>query len=544
MHWIKRILTEYKIPLLLAVTQWFITTILQVDRAFFTYDNETKYYVTIKILYMLFLLIIWCFGFTAAKKIIKQDSEYRRGFQIFCFYFAIMLVLLLILWPGTWAWDDLHTLNGIQGYESFNPWQHIITGIYQDLMLQILPFPGGIIFLQNVIISICVAFVVTKLEKVFAIKIIKNFLMDIFLKVIPFLLPPVLMYQFSGYRMGLYVYLELVMLTILICFNKENMGLKWHYIILFCFLTVIVSTWRTESFFYIPCVCILILFIKKSVLSIVRKIVCILVIVIGFLGVNTLQKQALGDSNYQIISLLRPCAELVRIADCQKDAEELAAIDRVTDLGVIYSNPTLDGETLYWNTECVRNRNANPDDDYTKEDYNNYVKAFIKLSLKYPKIVIKERWNLFVMGSGLTGLTFRNVEGAAGLFEPNNGNVVAGLMQEKGWLASTPVFKHLRMSTIYMLGGNRFNVIRRLVWNAIIPIVLLLYAWIKMLIQRDWYMWFVCSSVVVKIPIVILTQPSSWLMYLLSFYLLGYTFIVYKVWINFSRKKVEEKGTL
>lgn len=93
------------------------------------------------------------------------------------------------------------------------------------MLLQILPFPGGIIFLQNTIISLCVAFSVVKIEKVFGIPAISNPVLDIVIKLLPFLLPPILMYQFSGYRMGIYVYLELVMLVILIGLNKTKS--KW-----------------------------------------------------------------------------------------------------------------------------------------------------------------------------------------------------------------------------------------------------------------------------------------------------------------------------
>ena len=149
------------------------------------------------------------------------------------------------------------------------------------------------------------AFTVTKLENTFHIRKLKNTIPDILLKIVPFLLPPVLMYQFSGYRMGLYVYLELVMLVIFIVAERENKEWTWSYTLLFCFLVVIVATWRTESFLYIPFVCILLFMMNKNILSTKRKCICVLIVIVGFLGVNKWQNYELGDSNYQIISLLR-----------------------------------------------------------------------------------------------------------------------------------------------------------------------------------------------------------------------------------------------
>lgn len=146
---------------------------------------------------------MWCFGAQVARKVREKNQMYLRGGQFFLVYFSCTMLLLIILWPGTWAWDDLVTLRNIQHYNSFNPWQHILTGLYQDIMLQILPFPGGIILLQNVWISLIVAFSITKIESAFHIRRLKNWILDILLKLIPFFLPPILMYQFSGYSISI-----------------------------------------------------------------------------------------------------------------------------------------------------------------------------------------------------------------------------------------------------------------------------------------------------------------------------------------------------
>lgn len=527
-----------RVPLICAFIQWCVTVLLQVDRAFFIYEYKTKYYLVVKFLYLILLMVTWCFGFHAYRKIKEQNADYQRGLQVFLTYLTIMLGLLLILWPGTWSWDDINTLDGIREYRSFFEWQNIVTGIYQDVMLQILPFPGGLILLQNVIISLCVAFCVTKLEKAFSIKRLKNRLLDILLKLLPFFLPPVLMYQFSGYRMGLYVYLELTMLVMLICAATDESQWSWSYTALFCFLTVIVSVWRTESFLYIPCAAVLLLFVKKTTLNRKKKCVCVLLSVFGFLAANRLQNDALGDSNYQVASLMRPCTELVRAADWEEDAAELAAIDRVTDLAVIRDNPTANGEELFWNTGCVRNTNDDPADDYTEEDYSNFLKAFIKLSLKYPGVVIAERWNVFVAGSGITGKTISNVSSAT-LFDEDDPNTAGQRFQASGYLVNMPAFPRLRKIAINLLSGRNADgsengVLQRLLWNAIIPMLALLFAWVNLLLKKKWYLWLVCSAVVVKIPLIVLTQPASWLMYLLSLYFLGYVYIVYKTWIRFS----------
>lgn len=530
---------DNKKPMIIALVQWFLTTVFQVDRLFFSYDCETVYLLVTKFLYFCLLFVVWCFVLNVYKKIKGKDTHYCRGFKVFITYFIVMMLLLLLLWPGTWAWDDLGTLNAISSYGGWASWQNIITGVYQDVLLQVLPFPGGIILLQNIIIALCVAFSVTKLESIFEIKRLKHNGLDVFVRILPFLLPPVLMYQFSGYRMGLYVYLELVMLVMLISAGKDKKEWDWKWMLLFSFLCVIVSSWRTESFFYIPAVCILIAFNKRNVISRKKKIVCIIILITGFVGVNQFQNRALGNSNYGVISLMRPCVELVRAADYQEDKELLDDIDKIASLEVIHNNPTADGEDLYWSFGVVRN-------GYTNEDYSSFLKAFVKLSLKYPKIVIAERWDLFIRGSGITGKTATNVERASKLFDIESVNYHAEAAFQKGWVANSPVFKNIRKETIEILGmtlndSALMEAFRRVIWNAIIPILILIYAWIKLLIKKKWYLLGICTAVLIRVPVVILTEPSGWIMYLLSFYFLGYVYLVYKILIYWSNKKREKE---
>ncbi len=78
---------------------------------------------------------------------------------------------------------------------------------------------------------------------------------------------------------------------------------------------------------------------------------------------------------------------------------------------------------------------------------------------------------------------------------------------------------------------------RRLVWNALIPITILVYAWLHLMINKKWFLLGVCTSVVIRIPIVILTEPSGWLMYFLPFYFLGYVYLIYRILFVVSRSK-------
>ena len=523
-------LKNYMLPIILALLQWIATVVLNVDKSFFNYAQITHYYIIVKCLYGILLIVFWCYLYYFIGKLKNRDTEYIRALQVFLIYLLIMLVYGIILWPGTWSWDDLMTLHTIDTYESFFPWQGIITGVYLDVLLQVLPFPGGIIIIQNIIISMCVSAIVVSTERIFKIVVSRKWVIDTIVKLLPFfILPPVIMYQFSGYRMGIYVYLELFVLVKLIEINTEYYRWSWENTILLAAICVIVVVWRTESFIYIPLAILLLLISKQQHAVYVKKIACILLICMGSFGVNSWQNTELGNSNYEIISLLGPAAELVRAADINDDADLLYAIDKVTDIKVILTNPQYDGERLYWRTDCVR-------DGYSKEEYRNYLKAIVKLSVKYPKVVSVERINKFIIATNLNGRTVCN-DDSAYIFEADCDNEQQIEAYTKNWFAYKPILNSPRTMFINILSsktldGERIQPVCRVVWNGLIPILIVIYTWLKLLIKKKWYYWILCSSVVIKIFVVFLTEPAGWLMYFLSAYLVGYLIFIYGlIWL-------------
>ncbi len=530
----KNIIKLYKVPLCIAGIQWYATTIFQVDKFFFQYDIglDSFLYRSIKVFYLLFLIAAWCFGFSVFRNYQKNCREYRRGIRVFLVYFIFSMTALLVLWPGTWAWDDIGMIQETLVYYQWDPWQHILTSIFQMVFLQILPFPGGIVLIQNALIAVCVAFCVVKLENSFHIGLLKYTWLDFLIKLMPFFLPPVLMYQFSGYRIGLYVYLELTMLCMLVSAFKEKKEWKIPDICIFCFLGAVTANWRTESFMYIPVLCMLI-FQLKDVMTKKKRIITFFLLLFSFFGIWHVQSKALGSSNYEIISTLRPLTELIRVSDTQKDQEYLEAVDRVIDLDMVYENPQWNGEELYW-SDVTRY-------GYTKEEYRKYLVAFMILSLKYPRTVVKERLTLFAASIGLCGQNqmVTNVDASAGLFEPVEPDTRAGVFQGIDWVANKPVFPKLRKSLIYFLGhrtaDGREWITFRFIWNAFLPMMIFLASWLFMLARKKWEWFMLGIPVFLKILIIGFTQPGPWFMYFLFVYLIGYVVLVYGILYYFHR---------
>ncbi len=528
----KQALKTYRVPVIIALTQWFITTIFQIDRCIFEYEAETGKTFVIKGLYLVFLIMAWSYGFYVKNEVEKQNKTYIRGVKVFFVYFVLMMIMLLILWPGTWSWDDIEILTGILGYTSYDEWQHFLSGLYQAVLLQIIPHPGGIILIQNAIISLIVAFCVVKIETSFDLVVVKNRYIDTIIKLIPFLTPPVLLYQFSGYRIGLYFYIELVMLVILICAVKDKKEWSWKYCMVFSFIAVLATCWRSESIFYLIFIPLLICLTDKRVLSLSKKIVSIVLIVVAVLAINRLQDVYLGNDDYKLVSLIGPYAAVVRSADPVEDKEQLDKIDKVVDIDKINAYPDAIGTVLYWLIHANR-------DGYTEEEFKDSFKAFAVLALKYPLQVFVERLKMFIHATGMTGLTWRVNWQSILLFEQDDDSSYDEYFQEKGYY---PPFIKLRKAFINLLScntpsGEQIGVLRSLIWTTWIPMIILIYAWVNLIRKKSWYHFIIATAVIIKMPIVFITEPGQWIMYWLPFYFLGYTYLVYKILICWSEHK-------
>ena len=537
---LKSFFLRHKLPITCALLQWYFSNLLQIDRLFFIYENENDCFYLIKTLYLIWLVFVWCSCSELYMLYKMGHARVKRGFEIFITYLLISSVFLIILWPGTWAWDDIWNLLSERKYYMY-VWQHIFTSIYQMLFLQILPFPGGIVLQQILLEGVCVAYIVERIEYCILDKHFsyKNGWLTI-VKLLPFFLPPVISYQYSGYRMGVYVFLEAALLTLLItsAYEKERWSnFKLGMVVL---LTAILANWRTEAIFYFP----LLLFFyrqKREVLPLLKKVCACVCVSILFFGIFVLQKQQLKNSNYEIISSLRPLAEILKVVDRQKYKEELKQIGKVIKVDVAYSNPKLNGEALYWRKKIVR-------DKYTQEQYDGYKKAFFRLIKEYPKVVAQERWTLLKASSGFAGRMPNNTFNSATLFYKTKLNSGADrskeAFQKAAFICTKPVLNKTREKFIRLLGcvDNKYraNGIFKVVWNHVIPLGFILVTYVSFVLKKKWMIVMVLSVLLLKFFIVALTQPSGWFMYYLSFYLIGYIILVQGVFYLFYKYKAKE----
>lgn len=506
------------IPFVVACIHFALSVVSKYDSIFFDYNNENlnvNNMIVMKVIYFVFLIIAWNFIFFITEKIKNKVPIYIRGFKIFCIYLSIITLILLCVSPG--LWEDLGMLETDSLFIYF-PWQHILSSMEHILYAQILPFAGGILFVRQIIISCCIAYIITQTETTFNLYL-KNKFLDLAIKLLPFLMFPVIRYQLTEMRMGLYVYLEAVMLFMVICaFHKKS---KWtnREFLLFAFLGVLCSVWRTEGLIYYPFLCLLLLFMKYLG-SFKKRFLALILITFGVFFITNSQ-QKLCMNNYIVVSTVRQCAEIVKAADLEKDKNLLQELNRAVYVDVFRKETKEDGEILYWTYNMI-------DVPREPEDYIRYHKALTKLCLKYPKVFFKERTNLFLKTSAIKGRFTNYAETAKNLLTENNSNYNFYNNLCRRCFLNKPLSSELRnmaIDVIYLERTEGRNILFRIVWNFLPPAFALFVLQFIMLIKRKWEYFIIGLPVLLKFIIVFLTAPAIMLMYYLTFYLLGYIVI-------------------
>jgi len=507
-----------KSSFIIAFIIWCIVNISGIQKLYFNTDITLKSSI-IKVMHLFFLWFIVC----VFKKIYinRRKNEVKNGIIIGLIYFIITFSILLLVWPGMWSWDDIHVVTYAR-YYGFVSWQHFFSSIFHILCLQTLPFATGVIIMQILFASMIVGYCVSAISNLLAKRTKNKIIMEILLTAIT-LLPPVLEYILSGFRMGIYSYIELLLIVILYTSYSKKEKFTLNKLITVTILTIIVASWRTEGIYYLACVPILLLFIiRKNTITYKPywTYVCVIFSIISIIAIGKYNNYLTGNSNYSITATISPVSELVKKADVNKDKNALENINKLIDINLIYENPELPGEGYFW-MGIVRG-------DYTSDDYTSYLKGYMNLALKYPKVTFNTMWDMFVKTSGVDvkkDITLQRTTvnattgGTLQLFENENwmkNNVVSKLA----------INKDIRESAIQWLAcideEGKVTSFYYIFWNLFIPLSLVILCLIYKLIKREWFIVILVVTVLFRVLLVFLTSPSPYIMYYLSVYLISY----------------------
>lgn len=512
-----------KIALALAVVHFvlsFFTDRLIFDYAWFDASTTKELLrstetIVVKVVFFAVLVFLWQAAFWAAKHADRLFLKVAGG------YMLVMLVLLLLTWPGIWRMDEFGILSSsIQLFPHF--WQNYITSVFYILALMLLPFPAGVVIVQ----CACVSLIVARLVMLCRGEENRGW----WLLLVPFLMLPVIDSNLYPIRMSLYAFLEVLLITELFFLAKRvsdggKVAVSWRsgYWIYMTALAGVVTVWRTEAIYYVAAYPVLLLLAGKGRRFAKQILVYLIAFVVLFAPQKVGEKLTSGQQ-YELTSVVLPLVVLVEAASENPDAQDLKLLDMIDQ--VVNVEVTLAGAAegksginLFWGEPDFQRA-------YTQEQFAAFKSAYYQLVAKYPAVFLKERWKTFCDSSDL-------LENTTEVFTKDG---VQNYRTFQTYPLAQPINNGLRTSVIKTLelrspyNYNEKLAVTDVVYSAVPAVLILVIASVILLFKRKWMSLVLVLAVLVKVPLVFVTAPSRLFMYYYSVYLFGYCVLFYVIY--------------
>ncbi len=506
------------------------------DKKFFVYDIREDWIrlIVYKLLFFSFLLIIWKLAFWLYDRVQQGDSRIKRLLTIFLIYFSVNMLLLILVWPGNWVWDEYFILEAARTLLNSEVWQHYITSVFYIMSLMLIPFPAGILVVQISLISALLSGALLMIEE----KTKSSKFTYVLLAV--FLFPPILRQNLYPIRLSIYAFVEFFYAVYIIrC--KEQIFAEHKKCILTGMLAVLLAVWRSEGILILGislAYCIIqYLRCKKN-----RRGICIwgLIMLTGTcilkIPQNILEEQSGRKYSYQLTSFIESFDDLIKKEYEEiPESEILHEIDEYIDVEMLVSMES--GEDAFWNG-AVRG-------EITKDSIRSLKSNYIKLVSNYPALFIKERMEFFLKSAGGKGEADNSPAYIydTAVYNDMNHAVVRFRSQ---YDYNYPIDINVRQLLLFMINGGNMDgnnsVAYGIFYNVIFAaIAIIIFAFLSFK-NLEWEKMYVCLIYLTQLAAIIVCAPGKYFMYYISFYIFGNTLIIYFVkGIIDSVKKMQNK---
>ncbi len=269
-----------------------------------------------------------------------------------------------------------------------DPWQHILTSVFHILCMETLPIAGGVPIMQFIIASLIAGYVPVAIGSAFPQG--RRHIWEV-LTFIPLLSPPLLTYLYSGFRMGIIPYFEILLIAMMLCHLKDE-NLYLTDVIRLMLVTILIAAWRTESFYYIGLLFLFLLYHKKSV-TLMKSIMITGLTAVCVFSIGKINASMIGNNNYAIMATIVPMKQMVDENVLTKEDKE--TVSKVLKVGFMQEYAQFSAEELYFMENGIVR------EIYSDEDYRAYKKVYCKNVLLHPATVIRATGKVFLQAAGL-----------------------------------------------------------------------------------------------------------------------------------------------
>ena len=497
------------IPLLLAFAHAGISFMM--DTRVFSLTHGLRY-AFLKVAFVLLLVLFYqllgqVFSRYRSSLFIRNWVRYGGG------YLLLMLLVMILVWPGIWRWDEFEILSRAV-HLRVSYWQHFLTSVFYIFSLMAIPFPAGIVLVQLFLVSLIVGFVLAAAAERGYSRCKCGVLLLLFL------LPAVVDNNFYPMRTSLYAYLELLFVVLLLRHGTDKHPAPRWLVPVLPVLAGVLATWRSESLYYFILAPLLFLFLKwkkRFWLSWILLLVLFLGVGLSIQAVQVGGTDRAGEQSYSLTALINPLARLVQEENPQ---EWVDAVDLVMDADVLRQHATPYGIAAFYAPNLMR-------EGATQADYANLKKTYLRMVARHWRVFLSYRFETLAATSGLRPEIRNNIFDSSELFDKDE---TGRYLQPPYEVFATypltrPVHAPLRKTFIRVLEGRAIANIHQaaplypVIYNVIAVWCLALLLLLQAILKRNWLLVMIHLGLQMKGILIFLTSPSKIFMYYFPFFL-------------------------
>jgi len=511
----------YFIPLVHFVITFF-TDKLFIDFGKFNFLN----YVFCKIILFVVIFVLWTLIF---KLLYRKD--YKKLIKYFLIYFIPLFIILILIFPGIWYSDDFNFLDYAKTVD-FLYYLNYLTSVFYSVSLMLIPIPTGVIIIQLIIISVIIAYIVYRLQRITNSKLS-------YIVYPVFLLPMTIYYNLYCNRPVIYGIFYLGFAATIFLDYLEKKKANRCKMVLLCFYSAILAIWRSEGMYLFVLAPIILAFIyyEKNYIKNICKY--FLIILIFGMIVNLPQYSATNNEsktysfNRFLPSVINPLQWMLT-QDIKITDEQIDSISKVLDIDAMKEYPTLLDTPCIWLNSCIIK--------HSDDDIEDFKKAYINIILNNPDLFVKAKIITFYNSTGIVNNVFEDCS----IFYSNNG-VISKFLDE--YRFNNLINYDARRYVVRILEGrNPVNHASSRIYCYINNLLVAIFALIALLIygiikKKKVYIMFPLLFAA-HTGMIALTAPASYFMYYYSVYLVGYFILAIEIIYIIKHIKIRKNSSI
>ncbi len=469
-------------------------------------------------------------------KLKVKNEFFARWMKHGLIYFSLMIVILIILWPGHWVWDDYWLVESAKNFQ-IDVWHSYFTIMFMSYSLMLIPFPAGILIIQITGISAIFGYLQANISNRF-----KNKWTSIFTYII-FLLPAVILNNLYPMRLTMYTYTGLLFFTIIIFDRLNEKKLTLSKLFGLYILSTLLILWRSEGILFVVFIPIFLFFVYRKQINIKKSLLMFFVFIVTVFvynkTLNSIPIIKTHNDKYGLTIFVNPLSIMVQNELKGKNIEEdLKNIDKVFDIEVLKKYSSYTEIPSFWKGQLVKENYL----DHIKE----FKKSYINIILNNPISFLKARYKTFVASSGIDENYLAFAPGIADyIYEVDknkivNNEMIDNFINDNRFMK--PINTDLKANIEVPIIGLNLNtrshiqIIKLIFWNFMPIIFVLFLLMIYSIIKKYYFMAFICLSFLGRVVIIFLTSPGSYFMYFLPEYIICSVIILLSIYINRHNK--------